>query len=331
MDQEFKLWSGPVTTNALAVRHYGPRAERMLSQMLLARDSTLILKLRALAARQKFVKIQFTPAAALQAQALTVCECLDAEVKGTVPAISKLLADYPRIYKDANLADEALSTLALMGPDGGRALAAALGHPDASIRRHAAELLATAPVPATDELIAALQRAGNQGDLLLRQSAARAIEQIQARRSHQPSESAKSWLTPMRRRSGGFGKPLGFENGLQVTAASPVVGNYAAECLFGKFPTGNPSGVTIFADGQPDGFAHWIEWETPAAQTIKSFGLLASQGPAPVHFQRALRGFRLFARTEPGGDFRLVYSEDVPVPYGQGGFGLRLLMFRNLE
>ncbi len=149
--QEFKLWSGPVTTNALAVRHYGPRAERMLSQMLLARDSTLILKLRALAARQKFVKIQFTPAAALQAQALTVCECLDAEVKGTVPAISKLLADYPRIYKDANLADEvAVHALPSCGPDKGCVLAAALGHPDASIRRHAAELLATAPVPATD-------------------------------------------------------------------------------------------------------------------------------------------------------------------------------------
>jgi hypothetical protein len=54
--------------------------------------------------------------------------------------------------------------------------------------------------------------------------------------------------------------------GTLVTASSPILSSYSAGAMFGENGqnNGNGSTWTYFADGQPAGFTHFVEWQTPA-------------------------------------------------------------------
>ena len=60
----------------------------------------------------------------------------------------------------------------------------------------------------------------------------------------------------------------------------------------GKFSSIEP-GNTVFADGHPEGFVHFIEWQTPAPVTVDSFTLFAS-GDGPLQALPAQREFSKF-------------------------------------
>jgi hypothetical protein len=83
---------------------------------------------------------------------------------------------------------------------------------------------------------------------------------------------------------------------------------------------GNPggsfeSGTTLFADNQPDGTVHAIEWQTAAPMLLDGFNLSASHGEGNT--QRAFRRFKLQARPI-GGNYVTVYEQDVATPYAVG-------------
>ncbi|MCF7730949.1 MAG: carboxypeptidase regulatory-like domain-containing protein, partial [Akkermansiaceae bacterium] len=88
--------------------------------------------------------------------------------------------------------------------------------------------------------------------------------------------------------------------GAVVTASSPLAAGSPAAGAF------DGAGVpVVFADGQPAGFSHFLEWETPTTVEITSARLFANdEGPAS-----AARGFselRLFGRLSDGDPFALL-------------------------
>lgn len=81
-------------------------------------------------------------------------------------------------------------------------------------------------------------------------------------------------------------------SGSQVSASSP------ARNMTDMFNGGQGSAerATVFADGQPVGSTHWIEWRTKAEVTIKSVALFASHDQ--VRFRRAFSNFKLLAKKQ---------------------------------
>jgi hypothetical protein len=95
-----------------AVRHIGTNAIPVLLHLIHAKDSTLKLRLAALAKKQRLIKIHFVPAAARNVQASRAFIVLGDSAKGAVPALV-------RMY-DENVTDESRSAiedaLAWIGP-----------------------------------------------------------------------------------------------------------------------------------------------------------------------------------------------------------------------
>ena len=72
---------------------------------------------------------------------------------------------------------------------------------------------------------------------------------------------------------------------------------------------------TLFVDGEPAGFTHWVEWQTASPILINSFNLVASHDGANTDY-RAFQSFGLYGWTGTAWD--PLYSCDVSNPYGGG-------------
>ena len=70
--------------------------------------------------------------------------------------------------------------------------------------------------------------------------------------------------------------------GTVVVADSGIRDGFLADGMFGAGPVLEEYGNTIFADGQPAGSVHFIEWRTPAPVTLQAFRLFAS-GDGPYY------------------------------------------------
>ncbi len=81
-------------------------------------------------------------------------------------------------------------------------------------------------------------------------------------------------------------------SGSQVSASSP------AKNMTDMFNGGQGSAerATVFADGQPVGSTHWIEWRTKGEVTVKSVALFAAHDQ--VRFRRAFSNFKLLAKKQ---------------------------------
>jgi len=81
-------------------------------------------------------------------------------------------------------------------------------------------------------------------------------------------------------------------SGSQVSASSP------ARNMTDMFNGGQGSAerATVFADGQPVGTTHWIEWRTKGEVTVKSVALFSSHDQ--VRFRRAFSNFKLLAKKQ---------------------------------
>ncbi len=85
--------------------------------------------------------------------------------------------------------------------------------------------------------------------------------------------------------------------GAMVTGTSGVNWNSDARDMFGGNFSPVETGDTIFADGKPDGFVHYIEWQTPVPVTVDSFALFAA-GDGPQYLnEREFSKFVLKARS----------------------------------
>jgi len=127
--------------------------------------------------------------------------------------------------------------------------------------------------------------------------------------------------------------------GVVVTAHSDINpyfdGRVAdAENIFG---TDNPkfdfeSENVVFRDGKPAGFAHFVEWKTPAPVTIRSFKLHAS-GDGQIHNnQREFQEFKLYAKTPGSQTFdKLLYSFHPTRPYTFVDHDQLLVLAANIE
>lgn len=86
-------------------------------------------------------------------------------------------------------------------------------------------------------------------------------------------------------------------NSATVTASSAIHSNSAAINMFGGMGGSVEVGNMVFADGYAVGTIHSIEWQTSAAQTIRSFELFAAHDAAPTRDARyrGFDSFKLFA------------------------------------
>jgi len=335
--KEYNSWNWQIKPQTQVLRQYGKTAEPLLQRMLRSRDSSLKTKLLNLLSKQSVIKIQVQPASVSQNKALEICNLLGVLVRGTVPEIEALVSDYPGRVKNPMIAHYALNTLAVMGSDGTQGLLRALANKNAPIRTRAAEILGTAPFSGTDEVIAALVKCLNEGDVSLQGAASRSLALIQQRRDQHLPSSATNWVETVEPSVKPPFSLWDISQGIRILSDSGLEqgqGTLRAEDLFGgnlSVTSTGETGSAIFNDSQPDGFTHFIEWETPSLVTIRAFGLIATHDSANSVFQRAFRSFRLYGRRDDSEQFTLVYAENIPVPYGQGPFSCMLFLFRNLE
>ena len=86
-------------------------------------------------------------------------------------------------------------------------------------------------------------------------------------------------------------------------------GNASSEPLCGEFSTltqhpedmlagshGSPCRATVFADNQPLGTEHWIEWKTPKEVTVRSVGLFAAHDT--VRLRRSFSSFKFYVKKQ---------------------------------
>jgi hypothetical protein len=127
--------------------------------------------------------------------------------------------------------------------------------------------------------------------------------------------------------------------GTVVTAASEM-DQYFDGRLYNPlniFGTNSPGfllepGSVVFADGKPQGFAHFVEWKTAAPVTVKSFRLYAA-GDGPTYAnQREFAEFNLYAKSVGSGVFdRLIYRYSANRPYNFLKFSDVLLTEANID
>lgn len=104
--------------------------------------------------------------------------------------------------------------------------------------------------------------------------------------------------------------------GTTVTANSPVKND--ADQMFGGSGDSPEISNTLFRDFQPRGTLHFVEWQTTAPITLRSFRLDASHDHPPRDINaRGFSRFTLFAFNSSSGSFDTKLFELFPAdPYG---------------
>lgn len=91
-------------------------------------------------------------------------------------------------------------------------------------------------------------------------------------------------------------------------------------------------GSAVFADGKPQGFAHFVEWRTAAPVTIKSFRLFAAGDGPEFANQREFSSFNLYAKSPGSSTFdRILYTYSAVRPYNFLKFSDVLLTEANID
>jgi hypothetical protein len=331
--EEFDIWQGPSSPAARALTAAGPRAEPLLMRMLERRETSVRVRLRRWLFRQYGIRLSFRPTSILHQRALDVCNLLCQDAGSAAPAVTKLVNEFPSASVNNTTADYALNTLAVLGTNGIAGLIQALTNRSVPLQIRAAQLLGTAPGSGSGQIIQALRANLNHPDPNLRQASTLSLEFLERRPEPQPPFPPHLSEAPAPELSDRPPSVWDHTSGTRVISNSGLYPGCRPEDLFGArlSSVGTPeTGSAIFQDSTPDGFVHFVEWETPAPVVVHSFGLLAAHETALNAFIRACRGFRLYARSTVNAQFDLLYSEDLTVPYGSGYGGGFLARFRNL-
>jgi hypothetical protein len=103
-------------------------------------------------------------------------------------------------------------------------------------------------------------------------------------------------------------------NGITIAATSGIRAGFSAADIFGAITSAEP-GQTVFDDGLPEGFVHFVEWKTPNPITLTSFTLAAGgDGPA-LNNEREMAKFVLKAKLRAGDPFVTIYTYTPTHPY----------------
>jgi Concanavalin A-like lectin/glucanases superfamily len=100
-----------------------------------------------------------------------------------------------------------------------------------------------------------------------------------------------------------------------VTTTSGILSS-SPNGLFGATNITPEVDSLLFADGQPDGTVHHIEWQTATPIELRGFSTFAIH-ESVSNFQRGFRQLRLQAR-QIGGAFATVYDSSISLPYTPG-------------
>lgn len=118
--------------------------------------------------------------------------------------------------------------------------------------------------------------------------------------------------------------------GTLVTASSPLIPPYSAGAMFGENGQNNNNGFTwtYFADGQPPGFVHFVEWQTAANVNVARVQVFAL-GDGFFGFpnnQREFSHFTLRAKSPGSLVYDLTLIEyDATHPYSYVGLNFLLI------
>ena len=110
--------------------------------------------------------------------------------------------------------------------------------------------------------------------------------------------------------------------GTTVTASSPVLNGSNIRNMFGDAQGWIEAGIgydaTLFSDNYYAGYTHYVEWQTIAPVTIRSFNLVANHDGDTIYNanQRGFSKFALFAKL--GSDWEELYEYYPTNPYGGG-------------
>lgn len=104
--------------------------------------------------------------------------------------------------------------------------------------------------------------------------------------------------------------------GTQITAMSGMQSGFSFGDMFGGAASTAEPGNTVFTDGKPAGFTHYIEWRTATPVIVNSFALFATgDGPAFLN-EREFARFVLKAKSLGSTNFDLVLYDYTPThPY----------------
>ena len=75
---------------------------------------------------------------------------------------------------------------------------------------------------------------------------------------------------------------------------------------------GSPNRATVFEDGKPVGFEHWIDWKTRKTITLSSVGLFAAHDA--IRLRRSFSTFKLYVKKN--GQWALVAEYNPALMYG---------------
>ena len=101
--------------------------------------------------------------------------------------------------------------------------------------------------------------------------------------------------------------------GTVVTGNSPVLGISDARNLLGFVVESSEVSSLLFADAQPQGFVHFVQWQTPLPNSLRSFILHAAHDGAPFDAnKRGFSRFTLLARNPETDDFDVQLFEIFP-------------------
>jgi hypothetical protein len=104
--------------------------------------------------------------------------------------------------------------------------------------------------------------------------------------------------------------------GITITATSGIRGGFAAEDMFGATASFMEPSDTIFADGDGDGFVHFIEWQTPSPVTVGSVALFAVGDGPTYNNEREFDRFVLKVRSPGSAAFdQVIYEYSASHPY----------------
>lgn len=106
-------------------------------------------------------------------------------------------------------------------------------------------------------------------------------------------------------------------NGTQVTGNSAVHAGFSINDMFGAQQSTTEARTTIFTDAHQAGYVHWVEWETPTANTVTAMVLSAAHDGPPYNAnQRGFSRFTLYAKNPDTNQFDLVLVQyDTENPY----------------
>ncbi len=101
-----------------------------------------------------------------------------------------------------------------------------------------------------------------------------------------------------------------------------------AENVFGGAHPNTEEGNAFFRDDQSQGFVHFVEWETTASATVRSFVLRAAHDHNSL--QRSFEAFRLFAFDDDAAAFELLHEFEPDLPYGDGQYSNYITLCGNV-